>query len=128
MPVHFHSGTAEIEAEVRLFGASTLKPGATAYARIVLRRAWLLLLPGDRFDHPQRFRRSLQLAAEWVIDTGAPRYRKRDDIAARLDALASPDAALRIARLTAEAPYGVALAELVGRTGMTEGGQHHHAG
>ncbi len=118
-PVHFHSGTAEIEAEVRLFGASSLKPGETAYARIVLREP-ALLLPGDRFII-RMFSPVTTIGGGVVIDTGAPRYRKRDDIAARLDALASPDAALRIARLTAEAPYGVALAELVARTGMTEG-------
>ena len=47
--MHFHSGTAEIEAEVRLLGGvATLQPGASAYARIVLREP-ALLLPGDRF-------------------------------------------------------------------------------
>ena len=48
-PVHFHSGTAEIEAEVRLLGGATLlRPGGTAYARLLLREP-ALLLPGDRF-------------------------------------------------------------------------------
>jgi selenocysteine-specific elongation factor len=48
-PVHFHSGTAEIEAEVRLLeGTAPLQPGATAYVRLVLRDA-ALLLPADRF-------------------------------------------------------------------------------
>jgi hypothetical protein len=37
-PVHFHAGTAEIEAEVRLLeGAAVLQPGDSAYARAVLR-------------------------------------------------------------------------------------------
>src|SRR5580704_7363351 len=37
-PVHFHCGTAEIEGEVRLLdGAARLEPGASAYARVVLR-------------------------------------------------------------------------------------------
>jgi len=48
-PVHFHSGTAEIEAEVRLFrGESALAAGARTYARVVLRNE-TLLLPHDRF-------------------------------------------------------------------------------
>ena len=48
-PVHFHAGTAEIEAEVRLLeGAGALQPGRRGWARIVLRDP-ALLLPGDRF-------------------------------------------------------------------------------
>jgi len=33
---------------VRLFGAAALRPGETAYARLILREP-ALLLPGDRF-------------------------------------------------------------------------------
>ena len=48
-PVHFHSGTAEIEAQVRLLeGGAALRPGERAWVRIVLREP-ALLLPGDRF-------------------------------------------------------------------------------
>ena len=47
--MHFHSGTAEIEAEVRLLeGTAPMRPGSRAYARLVLREP-ALLLPGDRF-------------------------------------------------------------------------------
>jgi selenocysteine-specific elongation factor len=46
-PVHFHAGTAEIEAQVRLLdGAAALQPGRRAWARIVLREP-ALLLPGS---------------------------------------------------------------------------------
>ncbi len=117
-PVHFHSGTAEIEAEVRLFGAASIKPGQTAYARIVLRDP-ALLLPGDRFII-RMFSPVVTIGGGVVIDTAAPRYRKSDDVAARLDALSSSDAPRRIATLVGEARYGIALAELVARTGMTE--------
>jgi selenocysteine-specific elongation factor len=117
-PVHFHSGTAEIEAEVRLFGGGSMKPGAAAYARIVLRDP-ALLLPGDRFII-RMFSPVVTIGGGVVVDTAAPRYRKSDNVAARLDALSSPDASLRIATLAREARYGVALAELVARTGMTE--------
>ncbi|MGB9606189.1 MAG: selenocysteine-specific translation elongation factor, partial [Bryobacteraceae bacterium] len=48
-PVHFHAGTAEIEAEVRLLeGTDALQPGQSCWARILLREP-TLLLPGDRF-------------------------------------------------------------------------------
>jgi selenocysteine-specific elongation factor len=117
-PVHFHSGTAEIEAEVRLFGASSIKPGQTAYARIVLRDP-ALLLPGDRFII-RMFSPVVTIGGGVVIDTAALRYRKSDNIAARLDALSSSDAPRRIATLAGEARYGIGLAELVARTGMTE--------
>ncbi len=117
-PVHFHSGTAEIEAEVRLFGGAALKPGQTAYARIVLRDE-SLLLPGDRFII-RMFSPVATIGGGVVVDTAPPRYRKTDDIAARLDAVASPDPAVRLATLVREAPYGLAMAELVARTGLTE--------
>jgi selenocysteine-specific elongation factor len=117
-PAHFHCGTAEIEAEIRLFGATSLKPGQTSYARIVLREP-ALLLPGDRFII-RMFSPVTTIGGGVVIDAGAPKYRKADDIAGRLDSLASPDAAVRIATLAAESKYGIALPELVARTGVAE--------
>ena len=117
-PVHFHAGTAEIEAEVRLFGVASIKPGQTAYARIVLRDP-TLLLPGDRFI-VRMFSPVVTIGGGLVVDTAAPRYRKSDNIAARLDALSSSDVPRRIATLSGEARYGIGLAELVARTGMTE--------
>ncbi len=117
-PVHFHSGTAEIEAEARLFGSTVLKPGATTYARLVLREA-ALLLPGDRFII-RRFSPVSTIGGGVVIDIGERRYRKTDDIAARLDVLSSPDNAARIALLVRESRYGAPLSELVARTGLLE--------
>jgi len=117
-PVHFHSGTAEIEAEVRLFGSTTLKPGATVYARIALREP-ALLLPGDHFII-RKFSPVSTIGGGVVVDTGERRYRKTDDIAARLDALSSPDAAVRVAFLVRESRYGAPLSELMARTGLTE--------
>ncbi len=47
-PVHFHAGTAEVEAEARLIASlEPMRPGSRAHVRFVLREA-LLLLPGDR--------------------------------------------------------------------------------
>src|ERR1043166_2515541 len=74
-PLHFHSGTAEIEAEVRfLDGRAMLEPGATAYARIVLRDT-ALLLPGDRFII-RKFSPVVTIGGGVVLDTGGFRYRK----------------------------------------------------
>jgi selenocysteine-specific elongation factor len=117
-PVHFHSGTAEIEAEVRLFGKTNLQPGATAYARLVLRDP-ALLLPGDRFII-RRFSPVTTIGGGAVIDIGERRYRKTDDVAARLDSLSSPDAAVRLALLVREARYGAPLSELVAHTGLMD--------
>ncbi len=118
-PVHFHSGTAEIEAEVRLLGGATiLKPGGTAYARLVLRDA-ALLLPGDRFII-RMFSPVVTIGGGVVVDPGEHRYRKGEDVQARLDVLASPDAAARIALLVRETECGMGLLDLIAHTGMQE--------
>src|SRR5581483_6844111 len=109
-PVHFHSGTAEIEAEVRLFGgAAAIQPGATAHVRIVLREP-ALLLPGDRFI-VRMFSPVVTIGGGVVIDIGERRYRKTDDVAGRLEHL-------DLALLVKESAYGMGTAELVARTGM----------
>ncbi|MDR3701707.1 MAG: selenocysteine-specific translation elongation factor [Candidatus Sulfopaludibacter sp.] len=108
-PVHFHSGTAEIEAEVRLFGgAATLPPGATAYARVVLREP-ALVLPGDRFII-RMFSPVVTIGGGVAIDIGERRYRRTDDVAGRLENLG-------VGRLVREAEFGMGMAELVARTG-----------
>jgi selenocysteine-specific elongation factor len=118
-PVHFHSGTAEIEAEVRLFGAAAMQPGATAYARIVLREP-ALLLPGDRFII-RMFSPVVTIGGGAVVDISERRYRRADDPAARLDVLTSADAAARVALLVREAAAGMAVADVVARTGLQAG-------
>jgi selenocysteine-specific elongation factor len=116
-PVHFHSGTAEIEAEVRLLGGLTaLQPAAAAYARIVLRDP-ALLLPGDRFII-RMFSPVVTIGGGVVVDIGERRYRKSDSPAARLDVLASPDTAARLALLLRESEFGMSLDALVARTGL----------
>jgi selenocysteine-specific elongation factor len=116
-PVHFHAGTAEIEAEVRLLeGATKLAPGDSAWARLVLRQP-ALLLPGDRFII-RMFSPVITIGGGVVADTGDMRYRKGFDIAGRLAVMASPDASARVALLVREAPHGLGMADLVARTGM----------
>jgi selenocysteine-specific elongation factor len=129
-PVHFHSGTAEIEAQVRLFSGAgespalplALQPGGGAWVRIVLRDA-ALLLPGDRFII-RSFSPVTTIGGGTVVDCGPEggvrRPRGPADVASRLTVLASADAAARIALLVREAEFGLPLRELVARTGMLE--------
>jgi selenocysteine-specific elongation factor len=118
-PVHFHAGTAEIEAEVRLLeGRTAMRPGTSAWVRIVLRDP-ALLLPGDRFII-RMFSPVITIGGGTVTDIGERRYRKGDDPAARLAVLAGGDASARIALLVREQPFGMSVADLVARTGMTQ--------
>jgi selenocysteine-specific elongation factor len=117
-PVHFHSGTAEIEAEVRLLESpGPLRPGESAWARIRLRKP-ALLLPGDRFII-RMFSPVVTIGGGMVVDAGARPSTARD-AAARLSILASGDPPERVALLVREAEYGLSAGELVARTGMLE--------
>jgi selenocysteine-specific elongation factor len=118
-PLHFHAGTAEIEAEVRLLGGATvLKAGERAYARIVLREP-ALILPGDRFII-RMFSPVVTIGGGVVLDTGGVRYRKTDDVAARLSVLAGNDDAAKIALLVRESKHGISSSGLVARTSLLE--------
>jgi len=117
-PVHFHAGTAEIEAEVRFFGSGPLRPGEAAHARLVLRRP-ALLLPGDRFII-RMFSPVVTIGGGVVADIGERRYARGFDVAGRLDVLAGADAGRRFSLLLREAPFGLGMPDLVARTGMAE--------
>ena len=120
-PVHFHAGTAEIEAQVRLLdGATVLQPGQRCWARIVLREP-ALLLPGDKFII-RMFSPVVTIGGGAVVDTGGKRYRKSDHpgVAERLRTLAEAPAPERVALLVRESKYGMGMVELVARTGLTE--------
>ena len=114
-PVHFHAGTAEVEAEVRrLRGTDPLRPGARDYIRFLLSEP-LLLLPGDRFI-VRMFSPVVTIGGGFVLDIAAPRRAPLE----RLRILESGPAAERIALLVSESRYGMGMAELVARTGMLE--------
>jgi selenocysteine-specific elongation factor len=117
-PVHFHAGTAEIEAEVRLLGtpAAALEPGGRAYVRIVVREP-ALLLPGDAFII-RMFSPVVTIGGGKVLDTGGVRYRRTANATARLSILAGPDIAEKIALLVRESKHGMSFDELVMRTGV----------
>ncbi len=112
-PVHFHIGTAEVEAEVRrLDSTEPVKPGTTACVRIVLREP-VLALPGDRFI-VRMFSPVVTIGGGVVIDIEPPRA----DSADRLQKLESGSVEERVKLLVREARYGLGLPELVARTGL----------
>jgi selenocysteine-specific elongation factor len=118
-PVHFHTGTAEIEAEVRLIDrAQALPPGESAYVRLILREP-VLALPGDRFI-VRMFSPVVTIGGGWIIDTGGVRYRRKPDAARRLEVLAGADLGARIAWLLRESRFGASVVQLAARTGLDE--------
>jgi selenocysteine-specific elongation factor len=121
-PVHFHAGTAEVEAEFRrLQGSEPLPPGARAYVRFLLSEP-LQLLPGDRFI-VRMFSPVVTIGGGVVLDIAAPRRAPQE----RLRVLESAPAAERIALLVSESRYGMGLPELVARTGLLEADIHKAA-
>jgi len=118
-PVHFHVGTAEIEAEVRMLGTTAaLKPGNSTFARLVLREP-TLVLPGDRFII-RMFSPVVTIGGGVVLDTAGVRYRSGVRPAERLEVLAGADLGARLALLVRESEYGISIADLVARTGLRE--------
>jgi selenocysteine-specific elongation factor len=116
-PVHFHSGSAEIEAEIRLLDEGrALHPGETALARIVLTDP-ALLLPGDRFII-RKFSPVMTIGGGVVLDNGGLRYRNRAAGAARLKSLVDMEPAELVALLVRESGFGMGVPALVARTGL----------
>ena len=114
-PVHFHAGAAVVEAEVRwLASTAAMRPGARAYARILLREP-LLLLPGDRFI-VRMFSPVTTIGGGVVLDNAAPRRAPLD----RLKTLENGSEADRIALLVRESRCGIGMDALVARTGKRE--------
>jgi selenocysteine-specific elongation factor len=114
-PVHFHAGTAEVEAEMRrLKGTDPLKPGTRDYVRFLLSEP-LLLAPGDRFI-VRMFSPVVTIGGGVVLDIAAPRRAALE----RLRILETAPADGRVALLVSESRYGMGMPELVARTGLLE--------
>lgn len=106
-PVHFHTGAAEIEAQVRYFDRrAALKPGDSVWARIVLKEP-ALVLPGDRFII-RMFSPVITIGGGVVADISAHAY-----VAGRLDAL-------RPEQLAIETPWGISEDQLIAWTGLRD--------
>jgi len=118
-PVHFHAGTAEVEAEARLLERSeTLRPGTRAYVRLILREP-LLVAPGDRFII-RMFSPVMTIGGGVVVDITGRRYRRGDSASQRLSTLERGTPVERVALLVRESQYGMSLAELAVATGLGE--------
>jgi selenocysteine-specific elongation factor len=97
---------------------AALKPGASAFARLVLREP-ALLLPGDRFII-RMFSPVVTIGGGVVLDTAGVRYRKADKPAERLEILAGADVGARVALVVRESGHGMSIPEIVARTGLRE--------
>jgi selenocysteine-specific elongation factor len=118
-PVHFHAGTAEIEAQAYLLGGhGQLPPGQRAYVQIRLREP-ALLLPGDRFIVRQ-FSPVVTIGGGVVLDNLAPKHRMGEDLQNRLRRLetGAPEDVLEV--LLEAADSGLGVGEIVARTGWLE--------
>jgi len=115
-PVHFHAGTAEVEAQARLLASlEPMKPGTRAHVRFTLEEP-LLLLPGDRFI-ARMFSPVVTIGGGIVLDIDAPPRIRRADLDRRLSELETGD---RVAILVSESRYGMSVADLVARTGFPQ--------
>jgi selenocysteine-specific elongation factor len=118
--VHFHAGTAETIAEILLYGQSVLPPGQNALAHLRLEED-VLLLPGDRFIVRQ-FSPVVTIGGGVVLDPLARRPTLRDTGRAEfLETLESGKREQIMAAMTERALLGLALEEIVARTGWFDG-------
>ena len=114
-PVHFHAGTAEIEAKLRsLEKKDAIAPGTRSYVRIDLREP-ILLLPGDRFII-RKFSPVVTIGGGVVLDIAPPRRGETD----RLATLENGTERDRITLLAGESKFGLSMPDLVARTGLLE--------
>lgn len=113
-PVHFHAGTAEVEAEVRLLASlEPMKPGSRAHVRFLLHEP-LLILPGDRFI-VRMFSPVVTIGGGVVLDAAPPQRLRRAMSNLRLDQIEKEGLAAVAMR---ESAYGLTGAELIARCGV----------
>ncbi|HVO98799.1 MAG TPA: selenocysteine-specific translation elongation factor [Bryobacteraceae bacterium] len=120
-PVHFHAGTAEVEAEARLLASlDPMKPGSRAHVRFLLREP-LLILPGDRFI-VRMFSPVVTIGGGIVLDADPPRRVRRAQLDRRLGEIEKQGLA---PVAIAESAYGLTGAELIARCGQRSA-EHWH--
>lgn len=117
-PVHFHAGTAETEAEVRLLdGSDGVQPGSRGPVRLLLKEP-MLLLPGDRFI-VRMFSPVVTMGGGVVLDNQPPKRMKQAAAYERLRCLAKSGAEERVATFVDEAVGRMTFPSLVARTGLS---------
>lgn len=117
-PVHFHAGTAETEAEVRLLaGNGEVEPGSGSLLRLILKEP-LLLLPGDRFI-ARMFSPVVTIGGGVVLDNQPPLRLRKPLALKRLRRLAETDEKGRVFEFVDGVEGGMALPGLVARTGLS---------
>jgi selenocysteine-specific elongation factor len=118
-PVHFHSGTAEIEARIYFLDRRPrMKAGERTYVQFRLDEP-TLLLPGDRFI-VRRFSPVVTIGGGTVLDSLAPRHRLKDPWRERLEVLEKGEPPAVLAEHLKVNPYGLGAAEIVIRTAWLE--------
>ena len=112
-PVHFHAGTGQTTAKVRLFDAAAMEPGASGIVRMQLRDA-MLLLPGDRFI-VRMISPVVTIGGGQIVDIDGP----KKPLPERWDVFLKGTLGQRLNQLVKESPCGMGLADLVRRTGAS---------
>ncbi|MGD0580236.1 MAG: SelB C-terminal domain-containing protein, partial [Bryobacteraceae bacterium] len=116
-PIHFHSGTAETEAGVRLLESlDPVVPGGTALLRLLLKSP-LPLLPGDHFI-VRMFSPVVTIGGGVVVENTPSLRLRRAAAAQRLRALDGANLRRRVELYAAETEDGITLSEAVARTGV----------
>src|SRR5689334_20850624 len=115
--VHLHVYTAEVIAEVRLYGGKEVKPGERVFAQLRMGEPGLLL-PGDRFIIRQ-FSPVITIGGGWVLDANPPSKVQKDETEKFLReiAIATPEAALE-ARVARRGQQALSVSEAVAETGL----------
>lgn len=113
-PVHFHAGTAELEATVTaLDQRAKLEPGSQTRVRLELREP-TLILPGDRFI-VRLFSPVVTIGGGTVIDISPPR---RNLAFPTREARAQAFEQDPVGALIAETPGGLAMKTVIARSGL----------
>jgi selenocysteine-specific elongation factor len=113
-PVHFHAGTAEVEAEARLLASlEPVSPGSHTHVRFLLKEP-LLILPGDRFI-VRMFSPVVTIGGGVVLDAAPPQRKRRAILHQRLEQIEKDGLAMVAVN---ESTYGLTAAELIARCGI----------
>jgi len=117
--VHFHCGTFETIAEVRIHGGDELRGGMNAFAHLRL-QAPTTILPGDRFIVRQ-FSPVVTIGGGIVLDNLARRPAAKDTgRISFLETLEKWDKSETMHAMAVRAPFGLGYEEIAARTAWTD--------